>query len=205
MPLAPFAPRPRPGEDPTRRGRLAVLLAALGIVAALIAYAISPGVRRTVKRAARSVGHAVTHVFKDNERRAAPALPAEVLVSPRLTLGTLHGRPALVTFWGAACLPCDREAHAVESFATSPAGRGRVVGVDFDGTAGAARGFIRHHRWTFPNLRDPRGIVGRRYGVKGSAGLPVTYFLDTSGHIAVTLRGPLTETRMSGGLRTASK
>jgi peroxiredoxin len=205
MPLAPFATRPRPGEDPARRGRLAVLLAVLGIAAALLAYAISPGVRSTVKRAARSVGHAVTHVFKGSGRRPGPALPANVLVAPRVTLGTLHSRPALVTFWDAACLPCGREAHAVEQFATSPAGRGRVVGVDFDDSTSAARGFIRHHRWTFPNLRDSRGRVGRRYGVKGPAGLPVTYFLDPGGHIALALSGPLTETRMAGGLRTAGK
>lgn len=202
MPLAPFATRLRPDGDQPRAARLAVLLAVVGIGAALLAYAISPGVRHAVKRAARSVGHAVTHVFKGSTRRSAPPLPADVLVGPRVTLATLHGRSALLTFWGAACPPCAREAHAVEQFAVAPAGRGRVVGVDFGDSRSVGRRFVRRHRWTFPNLRDPDGATGRRYGVKGAAALPVTYVLDTSGHIAATLRGPLTAPRMAAGLKT---
>ena len=32
-------------------------------------------------------------------RRPAPALPTEVLVAPRVTLASLHGRPAVINFW----------------------------------------------------------------------------------------------------------
>jgi peroxiredoxin len=204
MPLAPFAPRPAPGEDQPRRARLAVALALVGIGAALLAYVISPSVRHAVKRAARSLGHAVTHVFKGNERRTAPALPTEVLVRPRVTLASLRGRSALVTFWDAACPGCTREARSIEKFAIGAAGRGRVVGVNSGDTRSHARAFVRHYRWTFPNLRDGDGAVGRRYGVKNARELPVTYVIDKTGHIAATLRGPLTDARMTAGLKTGS-
>ena len=203
MPLAPFAPHPDPAQA-SRRGRLAVLLAVMGIAAALLAYAISPSVRHAVRRAAHSVSHAVTHVFKGNERPAAHALPAEVLVGPQVTLHTLHGHPAVVAFWAVQCPGCAREARAVEQFATSPAGRGRVVGVNFADPAHAAHAFIAHHHWTFPNLRDADGSVGRHYGIKGVKGLPATYVLDSTGHIAATVKGPLTAAHIAGGLKTAS-
>ena len=202
MPLAPFASRPA-REDPSRATRLAVLLAILGIAAAVLAYAISPGVRHAVRRAAHSVTHAVTHVFKGSERRSAPALPAEVLLGPRVTLATLHGRPALVTFWSAACLGCAREAHAVARFAAAPTDRARIVGVDVGDRAARGRAFLHHHRWRFPNLRDGTAGVARRYGVKDPRTLPVTFALDRSGHIAATLRGPLTASRIATALRAA--
>lgn len=203
MPLAPFAPRPTPDADQSRRARLAVLLAVLGIGAALLAYAISPSVRHAVKRAAHSVSHAVTRVFKGEGRRA-PALPAAVLVGPPATLASLHGHNTLVTFWAADCAQCARQAHAVEAFATSATGRGRVVGVNFRDSTARARQFIHHHRWTFTNLHDASGATGRRYGVKDAASLPITYVVDSSGRIIATLRGALTQARMAAGLRTES-
>ena len=205
MPLAPFVPRPLPGADPLRRGRLAVLLAVLGILAAVLAYAVSPSVRHEVKRVAHSVSHAVTHVFKDNDRPAAPALPTSVLVGPAATLKSLAGHPALVTFWAPACAGCATQAHAVERFAGGATGSGRVVGVDVGGDEAAARRFVRHHRWTFTNLRDATGAVARKYGIKAAGALPMTYAIDASGHIAATVHGPLTQARMAAALRTASR
>ena len=48
------------------------MIATLGIVATLLAYAISPGVRHAVGHAAHSVKHAVGHVL-DPDRAASQA------------------------------------------------------------------------------------------------------------------------------------
>lgn len=202
MPLAPFASRPASGEDPSR-ARLAVLLASLGIAAAVLAYAISPGVRHAVRHAARSVGHAVTHVFRGSQRRAAPALPTAILTGRPATLADLRGHPALITFWAAHCLLCAREAHAVARFAAAPGNAGRIVGVDVGDAAARGRAFLRHHHWRFTNLLDASATTARRYGVKDPRALPVTYVLDARGRIAATLRGPLTAARVDAGLRSA--
>jgi len=123
--------------------------------------------------------------------RLAPALPRELLAGPAFSLADLsarsHRSPTLIVFWASWCEPCAREAGAVERFALSPAGRGRVVGVDWsDGLAGA-RSFIRSHAWTFTNLRDGEGTVGNEYRLTG---LPTSFVVDGSRRIRAVLRGP---------------
>jgi len=137
--------------------------------------------------------------------RIAPALPRERLAGPPTTLATLrstaHGRPALVVFWASWCEPCRHEAAAVERFARSTAGRGRVVGVDWSDEAQSARRFVRRYRWSFPNLRDGEGTDGYAYGLTV---LPTTFVVGADGRIEATLRGPQTEQTLGRALAGAS-
>jgi thiol-disulfide isomerase/thioredoxin len=123
--------------------------------------------------------------------RRAPALPREHLAGQPVTLDRLlssaHGRPTLITFWASWCGPCATEAQALESFSRSPAGRGRLVAVDWSDALSGAKSFVAHHAWTFPVLRDAEGTVGNEYHLTG---LPTTFVLDASGHISAVLRGP---------------
>jgi cytochrome c biogenesis protein CcmG/thiol:disulfide interchange protein DsbE len=133
--------------------------------------------------------------------RVAPALPHELLAGQAVTLATLRaaasGRPALVVFWASWCEPCRHEAPAVERFALSHVGRGRVVGVDWNDEAQSARRFVRQYHWSFPNLRDGEGSVGYAYGLTG---LPTTFVISADGRIETTLRGPQTEQTLGHAL-----
>jgi thiol-disulfide isomerase/thioredoxin len=137
--------------------------------------------------------------------RAAPALPRESLVGPAVTLAGLergagsHG--SLVVFWASWCGPCVREAPAFERFATSPAGRGRLVGVDWSDALSGARAFIRRYGWTFPVLRDGEGVVGNDYRLTV---LPTTFVLDGKGHIRAELRGPQSEASLQRALQAVA-
>ncbi len=136
--------------------------------------------------------------------RAAPALPHEALIGGPLTLKSLlagdGGRPALVVFWASWCTACGEEAPAVERFATSASGRGRIVGVDSSDVRSGALGFIRRHRWTFPNLRDGEGFVGSSYHL---AYLPTTFVLDGRGRIRAALLGPQSVASLQSALTSA--
>jgi hypothetical protein len=58
MSIAPFSARRSPSPPNERsRARLVLIIAAIGISATLLAYAISPTVRHAVKHAAHSVSH----------------------------------------------------------------------------------------------------------------------------------------------------
>jgi cytochrome c biogenesis protein CcmG/thiol:disulfide interchange protein DsbE len=152
--------------------RLLMLVLAVAAAAALAVFGLSSG-------HSASVG------------RVAPALPAEQLAGPPVTLAKLlsaaHGRATLVTFWASWCGPCAREAPALERFSRSSAGKGRLVGVNWSDARSGAQSFIRRYSWTFPTVRDSEGTVGNHYGLTG---LPTTFVLDSSGHIRSVLRGP---------------
>ncbi len=133
--------------------------------------------------------------------RAAPALPRERLAGSEVTLASLRGHPALVTFWASWCEPCAQEAPALERFSQGLHGQATLVGVNWGDTSlSAARSFIRRYRWTFPNLRDPEETAGHDYGVTG---LPTTFVIDASGRLRATLRGPQTQQTLQRALATA--
>src|ERR1700726_2728753 len=76
MSIAPFSTRPASPEGESRRTRLALLSATVGIAATLLAYAVSPGVRHAVGHAEHSVKHAVSNVFDHDKAARKPVKPA---------------------------------------------------------------------------------------------------------------------------------
>jgi cytochrome c biogenesis protein CcmG, thiol:disulfide interchange protein DsbE len=136
--------------------------------------------------------------------KRAPALPRERLAGPPATLASLlagaHGGPALVTFWASWCGPCATEAAALERFARGAAGRGRLVGVDWNDERAGGRAFVTRYRWTFPTLRDAEGTVGEAYGLTG---LPTTFVIGADGRVQGALRGPQTARTLERALATA--
>jgi cytochrome c biogenesis protein CcmG/thiol:disulfide interchange protein DsbE len=132
----------------------------------------------------------------------APPLPSAVLVPPKATIETLRGRPAVINFWASWCEPCRKEAAHLQRFYERNRGRVGVVGVDYTDELERARKFIRQYDWTFPNLSDPDGVAGSRYGLSG---LPVTVVLDSEGSIRRHLRGPQTEAKLEAAVREAER
>ncbi|HEX4116488.1 MAG TPA: TlpA disulfide reductase family protein [Solirubrobacteraceae bacterium] len=158
------------------------LLIATAVVAALVAFVV--------------FGLAGS---KGNDGRPAPPLPLERLSGSTVTLAALRGRPVLVSFWASWCEPCEHEAPVLERFARGLHGRATLVGVNWEDLSLAnARKFIHTYGWTFPNLRDPDGNVGRDYGMIG--GPPVTFVIDSSGHLRAQLRGPQTQQTLTQAL-----
>ncbi|MDQ6811693.1 MAG: hypothetical protein M3Z95_07325 [Actinomycetota bacterium] len=79
MSISPFSRLPGSAAGESRRARLALVIAMVGIAATLLAYAASPGVRHAVGHAAHSVKHAVSHVLDkdaDTTKRLHPKPPS---------------------------------------------------------------------------------------------------------------------------------
>ncbi len=133
-------------------------------------------------------------------RRQAPALPSRTLSGRPTTLAELHGHAAAVVFWASWCPGCKSEAGAVERFARTPAGRGRVVAIDYS-DGGNWRTFLRDYGWSFPVFADPNGTIGDAFRIHS---LPSTVFLDADGRIASTSAAPQTVASLASGLAAAA-
>lgn len=129
--------------------------------------------------------------------RPAPALPSEHLAGPPAPAFAANGRSKVVVFWASWCEPCAQEAHAVQQVAQTAAGRGRVIGVDWNDALSGARSFVRTHAWTFANVRDGEGTVGSAYRLTG---LPTTFVVDAHGRIRATLVGPQSQASLTRAL-----
>jgi len=169
---------------------------------------VSKGVRLALTVALGCAAIAVLAIFglksSGSSAKGTPSheLPREHLAGAPVTLpallGSAHGRASLVVFWASWCEPCIQEAPALERFSQSPAGRGRIVGVDWSDARAGANAFIHRHGWTFPNVRDANGTVGNEYEL---ANLPTTFVLDADGRIRRTLHGPQTEASLRRAMR----
>lgn len=136
-------------------------------------------------------------------KRIAPALPRERLSGPPATLASLRGHPVVVDFWASWCEACEQEASTLERFSRSLHGRATLVGVNWeDLSLDNARKFIRSYGWTFPNLRDSDGTIGREYGI--TSFLPTAFVIDGTGRLRATLRGPQTQQTLTAALASAS-
>lgn len=74
--MSPFSPPRVSASSESRRTRLVLVIATVGIAATLLAYAVSPGVRHAVTHAAHSVKHAVSHVLDRGHAHRTHATPA---------------------------------------------------------------------------------------------------------------------------------
>ena len=121
----------------------------------------------------------------------APPFAAERLDRPGSVLDlaeTLGRRPIVLNFWASWCVPCRIEAPVLRDAERRYRGRVLFVGVNVQDTRAGAERFLAAFFWTFPNVRDARGAIARRYRV---GGLPTTVFVNARGEVVRLHTGPL--------------
>lgn len=125
-----------------------------------------------------------------------------------LTLPGLHGgrisapwesgHPAIVTFFASWCGPCAEELPRVARFAaTKDLGNVRILGIDYNDSAGAGRAFAARAKVAFPVGVDATSQTTAAFEL---GALPDTYFVRADGTVAEVVQGPVTNRQLRVGL-----
>ncbi len=105
----------------------------------------------------------------------------------RVTLATLHGKPAVLDFWATWCAPCRATLPHIDALARQYEGRARFIAVDAEGEDEARVTAAKDKL----GLTMPVAIEGMEAaGVYNIEYLPTTVVLDSTGHVAQTFTGP---------------
>ncbi len=124
-----------------------------------------------------------------------PSFEATTLAGEQFSSASLAGRPAVVNVWASWCLDCVDEHALLLALQRARAGELSIVGVVYEDTADAARGFLaRYGDGGWPDLVDPSGEIAIDLGVTGP---PETFFVDAAGIVRYRHVGPLNDLVLS--------
>jgi len=120
-----------------------------------------------------------------------PSIAATTLTGEAFSSASLAGRPALVNVWASWCLDCIDEHALLLALEQARAGELSIVGLVFEDSADAARGFLaRYGDGGWPDVVDPSGEIAIDLGVTGP---PETFFVDAAGVVRYRHVGPLND------------
>lgn len=161
------------------RGKLALQVAAVGVVGLLLALL---GWRLVSTSQGQNVGVDVD----DGAKPQAPDFTLPLLGGDEtLRLSSLRGKAVVLNFWASWCLPCRDEAPLLQAAWERWRDRGVVfIGVNTQDFEGDAKRFVEKYGITYLNVKDGSGSALGRFGV---GGLPETYFVDRQGRIVSRL------------------
>ena len=104
------------------------------------------------------------------------------------------GAPVVINFWASWCPPCRQESPGFERLWRRYRDTGiQFVGVDIQDEVADAEAYVREFGLTFPNGVDPDGAITVEYGV---IGLPVTFFIGSSGIVEGRWVGAIPEDKL---------
>ena len=122
-----------------------------------------------------------------------PAITLTALDGNRLSLGSLGGRPAIITFWATWCVPCKEELPAFA--AAYRAHRDQeltLIAIDYKESFEAVKRFWTDLALEPPPYVDPDGVAAQRFGVGlRQSGLPLTILVGRNGNVQVVFPGEI--------------
>jgi peroxiredoxin len=164
-----------------RRRARTLVVAAASIAVACAAVAVATG-------SSGSAGPAAVVVARPGAPAPAFSLPA-LSGSAAVGLTAAAGRPVVLSFFASWCDNCRQELATMASLAAAAGSDVRIIGIDVNDEAGAARQLLAQHHLSYPVAFDHSDVVVARYGL---VGLPTTVYLDAAHRIVGRTVGALT-------------
>lgn len=126
---------------------------------------------------------------------------SDVLTGKTVSLESFRGKPVVINIWASWCPGCNAEARALSEFAEAHP-EAAFVGINFQDSKDAARGFYDAYGWTFPSVFDPDGQIAFSLGLQGT---PTTIFLDSRHREVARIVGETDEQGFADGLAAATR
>ena len=133
------------------------------------------------------------------EQRLVPFTLEEVREDREpVALVDFRGRPVVVNFFAAWCVPCREELPLLEATHKRLGDEVAFVGIDTRDSRSQAQDLLRETGVTFPAGYDPKGVLVDRYRL--GRGLPATLFLDADGVLVQQVLGQLDAKRLDAAI-----
>lgn len=183
--------------------RFAVLLAAIGLTLAAVAWWMSVSRSGTPTPGSTLGGFNTADVvqqYDPADRRLLTPFTASLLDGTQLDSDNLRGRPAVVNVWGSWCGPCRAEAPILARVARDFEGRVRFLGLNVRDNPDAARAFERAYEVPYPSVHpdDSAGAILAFGGALTATAVPTTVVLDSEGRIAARVVGQVDASTLRG-------
>ena len=141
-----------------------------------------------------------SHGGSSSDARRAPSfrLPEVRDAARTVSLADFKGKPVLINFFGAWCVPCRAELPLLEQTRQRVGSEVAFVGIDTIDSRSEAVDLLESTHVSYPAAYDPKGALKARYGVRA---MPTTFFVRADGTIADEVLGKLTDDTLERGLR----
>lgn len=127
-------------------------------------------------------------------------LHAPTLAGPQLDVAALAGKGVVVNFWSPSCVPCQKEAPALQAVADELAAEGvALVTVMLEGSTPDAEAFVRRAGLKAPVVIG-NDLIASRFRV---AAYPWTVVFDRRGQAVTAVRGGRNESQFRSLFRQA--
>ena len=181
-------------SSPVSRGRLAIAVSAIALVAVLAIGLSSASKDASAPPTATTLSPGEISQRLDGSPAALAALHSQAnQILPgarkalRKRLAALKGHPAVVNIWAAWCGPCRAEMPVMQRVSLDMGKQVAFVGVDLKDNKDAATSFLKKTPVTYPSYDDPSGEV---YNAEKLVGVPSTLFFDKDGEQTFVHQGP---------------
>jgi thiol-disulfide isomerase/thioredoxin len=157
-------------------GILAIAIAAVGGIAAMVAYT------KRVENAIRTAPASRTSVRLLKERAEIPALNGVDLDGRAVSTAALRGKVVLVNFWATWCPPCREEIPDLVKLQARYKDTLQIIGIAQDsGSVQDVKRFAAEHGMNYPTILSSPEIEALFPPVSA---LPTSFFLDKDGRLA---------------------